>query len=129
MDLQSVSFSGKTGIITGGAQGIGKAIARQFVDMGGKAVIVDINPETAARTCGMAPFVWDNGAEGTGNEKHAYIDHGTGEYSSEPARKAVETMVKVLLPGAKPVNNDASDALAIAICHNNFRHSRNINRK
>ena len=52
MDLQSVSFSGKTGIITGGAQGIGKAIARQFVDMGGKAVIVDINPETAARTCG-----------------------------------------------------------------------------
>ena len=52
MDLQSVSFSGKTGIITGGAQGIGKAIARQFVDMGGKAVIVDINPETAARTWG-----------------------------------------------------------------------------
>ena len=35
MDLRSVSFSGKTGIITGGAQGIGKAIAMQFVDMGG----------------------------------------------------------------------------------------------
>ena len=52
---------------------------------------------TAARTCGMAPFVWDNGAEGTGNEKHAYIDHGTGEYSSEPARKAVETMVKAIM--------------------------------
>lgn len=44
-------------------------------------------------------------------------------------KNQVETMVKVLLPGAKPVNNDASDALAIAICHNNFRHSRNINRK
>lgn len=38
----------------------------------------------------------------------------------------VETMVKILLPGAKPVNNDASDALAIAICHNNFRKVRNL---
>ena len=44
-------------------------------------------------------------------------------------KNQVETMVKVLLPGAKPVNNDASDALAIAICHNNFRHSRNFNQK
>lgn len=51
MNLENVSFSGKTGIITGAAQGIGKAIAKQFVDMGGKAVIVDINPETAAKTC------------------------------------------------------------------------------
>ena len=41
-------------------------------------------------------------------------------------KKQVETMVKILLPGAKPVNNDASDALAIAICHNNFRKIRNL---
>ena len=32
----------------------------------------------------------------------------------------VETMVKVLLPGCKPKNNDSSDALAIAICHNSY---------
>ena len=44
MNLHNISFSGKTGIITGAAQGIGKAIAKQFVQMGGKAVIVDINP-------------------------------------------------------------------------------------
>ena len=36
----------------------------------------------------------------------------------------VETMVKILLPGCKPKNNDASDALAIAICHNSFRTMR-----
>ena len=36
----------------------------------------------------------------------------------------VETMVKILLPGCKPKNNDASDALAIAICHNSFRTKR-----
>ena len=35
----------------------------------------------------------------------------------------VETMVKVLLPGAKPQNNDSSDALAIAITHANLRNS------
>ena len=39
-------------------------------------------------------------------------------------KKQVETKVKILLPGAKPVNNDAADALAIAICHNNFRKVR-----
>jgi crossover junction endodeoxyribonuclease RuvC len=35
----------------------------------------------------------------------------------------VETMVKILLPGAKPKNNDSSDALAIAITHANLRNS------
>ena len=33
----------------------------------------------------------------------------------------VQTMVKILLPGCKPKNADSADALAIAICHNNFR--------
>jgi crossover junction endodeoxyribonuclease RuvC len=37
------------------------------------------------------------------------------------AKEQVETMVKMLLPGCKPKNNDSSDALAIAICHFNFR--------
>lgn len=41
-------------------------------------------------------------------------------------KNQVETMVKVLLPGCKPKNNDSSDALAIAICHNNYRKARII---
>ena len=41
-------------------------------------------------------------------------------------KNQVETMVKVLLPGCKPKNNDSSNALAIAICHNNFRKSNKI---
>ncbi len=51
MLLQNVSFHGKTGIITGGAQGIGKAIAEQFVEMGGRAVIADINPTAGEEVC------------------------------------------------------------------------------
>jgi len=51
MELKNVSFAGMTGIVTGSAQGIGKAIAKQFVDMGGKVVIVDINHAMAAKTC------------------------------------------------------------------------------
>ena len=39
-------------------------------------------------------------------------------------KNQVETMVKILLPGCKPKNNDASDALAIAITHNSFRKTR-----
>jgi 3-oxoacyl-[acyl-carrier protein] reductase len=51
MELKNVSFAGKTGIVTGAAQGIGKAIAKQFVAMGGKAIIVDRNQDEAAKTC------------------------------------------------------------------------------
>lgn len=40
-------------------------------------------------------------------------------------KKQVETMVKILLPGCQPQNNDASDALAIAITHCNLRKSYN----
>jgi NAD(P)-dependent dehydrogenase (short-subunit alcohol dehydrogenase family) len=36
-----MDFSGKVGIVTGGANGIGAAVARGFVARGGKVVIVD----------------------------------------------------------------------------------------
>lgn len=39
-------------------------------------------------------------------------------------KQQVETMVKILLPGCKPKNNDSSDALAIAIAHFNYRTTR-----
>jgi len=40
-------------------------------------------------------------------------------------KNQVETMVKILLPGCQPKNNDSSDALAIAITHCNLRNSFN----
>lgn len=49
--------------------------------------------------------------------KKATVGVGRAEKSQ------VETMVKVLLPGCKPKNNDSSDALAIAITHAHFRKS------
>ncbi len=42
------------------------------------------------------------------------------------AKEQVETMVKVLLPGCRPKNNDSSDALAMAIAHFNYRGARNL---
>ena len=50
--------------------------------------------------------------------KKAVVGVGKAEKSQ------VETMVKILLPGCKPKNNDSSDALAIALCHNSFRRTR-----
>ncbi len=50
--------------------------------------------------------------------KKALVGIGRAEKSQ------VETMVKVLLPGCKPKNNDSSDALAIAITHYNYRKTR-----
>ena len=50
--------------------------------------------------------------------KKAVVGAGRAEKSQ------VETMVKILLPGCKPKNNDSSDALAMAICHNSYRTAR-----
>lgn len=50
--------------------------------------------------------------------KQAVVGVGRAEKSQ------VETMVKILLPGCKPKNNDSSDALAMAICHNSYRTAR-----
>lgn len=53
----------------------------------------------AAKTYGLSPFVWDNGATGTGEEQHAFINHGTGAYCSTGAQKAVEAMVRAMNTG------------------------------
>ena len=41
-------------------------------------------------------------------------------------KSQVETMVKILLPGCKPKNNDSSDALAIALCHFQYRNAYGV---
>jgi crossover junction endodeoxyribonuclease RuvC len=62
----------------------------------------------------------------------ALYDLPVAEYEPNKIKKAVVgvghaqkdqvgMMIKVLLPGCKPKNNDSADALAVAICHNNFR--------
>lgn len=46
-----------------------------------------------AKTYGVSAMIWDNGARGAGNERHAFIDHGTGEFCSPEARTAIEALV------------------------------------
>ena len=41
-------------------------------------------------------YLWDNGAKGVGSERHAYIDHGTGQFADENARTLVGLMVKAV---------------------------------
>jgi len=36
-------------------------------------------------------------------------------------KKQIETMIKILLPGCQPKNNDSSDALAMAITRSHYR--------
>ena len=46
-----------------------------------------------SKTYGIPCMLWDNGAMGHGNEKHAFINHGTGEYCSDEAKAAVQALV------------------------------------
>ena len=34
----------------------------------------------AAKTYNLPCFLWDNGVDGSGKEKHGYIHHGNGSY-------------------------------------------------
>lgn len=46
-----------------------------------------------SKTYGIPCILWDNGAAGHGEERHAFINHGTGEYCSEEAKAAVKALV------------------------------------
>lgn len=46
-----------------------------------------------AKTYGVPSIIWDNGAGGAGRERHAFIDHGTGEFCSEEAKAAIRALV------------------------------------
>ena len=41
-------------------------------------------------------YLWDNGARGTGSERHGYIDHGTGQIVDEDARTLVNLIIKAV---------------------------------
>ncbi len=42
---------------------------------------------------GIPCAIWDNGAEGAGEETHAFLNHGTGEYCSNEAKAAINAMI------------------------------------
>lgn len=46
-----------------------------------------------AKTFGISAFLWDNAAEGVGQEHHPYIHHGTGKYM-DYGEEPVKAMVK-----------------------------------
>ncbi len=49
-DVNPMSLAGRTVIVTGAGQGIGRAIAQLVVGLGGAAVLVDMNAEALAET-------------------------------------------------------------------------------
>ena len=50
----------------------------------------------ACHDYGLPAVLWDNGAEGAGNEHHGYIHHGTGKYMSDSAKAYIDLMVKAM---------------------------------
>ncbi|HDI6087790.1 TPA: SDR family NAD(P)-dependent oxidoreductase, partial [Escherichia coli] len=50
------NFAGKVILVTGGAHGIGKGIAKQFADRGAHTVIVDYNEENGKSTAAELTF-------------------------------------------------------------------------
>lgn len=50
----------------------------------------------AATAYGIPCFLWDNGAEGTGRETSAFINHWTGEYMGDHQKAIIEAMHKAV---------------------------------
>ena len=50
------NFEGKVALVTGGAHGIGKGIAKQFADRGAHTVIVDYNEENGTKSAEELTF-------------------------------------------------------------------------
>lgn len=46
-----------------------------------------------AKTYGVPSIIWDNGAKGAGEERHAFINHGTGEFCSPEAKAAIQALI------------------------------------
>lgn len=104
MEMKNVTFAGKKGIVTGGAKGIGKAIAKQFAEMGGKAIIVDVDAKTAKETC-----------QEIGNAEYYIIDLGNSETVSAEFQKIVDEQGKidVLINNAGIVNIAEFDKMTL----------------
>ncbi len=49
----------------------------------------------AARTYGLPAFLWDNGVEGYGKERHGYINHGNGTYMGN-SQEVIDIMFKAM---------------------------------
>ena len=49
------NLSGKVGLVTGAAQGLGLAIARSLLDAGAQVVLADVNPEIEAMARTLTP--------------------------------------------------------------------------
>lgn len=60
-----------------------------------------------ARTYGIVPYIWDNGAAGSGEERHAFINHATGEYCSNAAKAAIEAFLKGMFTESEEYTIDA----------------------
>lgn len=107
MELKNVSLKGKTVIITGGAQGIGLSIAKQCAQMGGRVVIVDINPVAAAAAC-----------QEIGNERavHYTVDLSNGDEVVSVFEQIIaeQKRVDVLINNAGIVNTSDFDKMSRA---------------
>jgi 2-dehydro-3-deoxy-L-rhamnonate dehydrogenase (NAD+) len=54
MQVNRTDLSDRVAVITGGAQGIGFAIAERFLASGARVAVWDINSETMTRAEGLA---------------------------------------------------------------------------
>lgn len=81
-------FEGKVALITGGAHGIGKGIAKQFAERGAHTVIVDYNEANGIKTAQELTF---------GNVKSLFVktDVSDPQALAEVRRKVIETYGRI----------------------------------
>ncbi len=101
----TLSLTGKTAVITGGASGIGKAIAERFHAAGAAVLIADLNNDAAAQTATAL------GA----NADHIRIDHTNEADCQAAAQKAVKRFggLDLLVNNAGMPSQGALDSMSL----------------
>jgi 2-dehydro-3-deoxy-L-rhamnonate dehydrogenase (NAD+) len=84
MPATQYDLAGRRAVVTGGAQGFGRAIAERFLDSGARVSLWDVNPELTAQTAGQLG--------GTPNVHTASVDVSQRNEVDSAAKATVDSL-------------------------------------
>lgn len=96
--VDDIDFGGDTGVVVGGASGIGREIADQFAALGGNVVVADIDIESGEATAAAIDDTNGASAEFVETDASDYADCEAMVAAARDAFGSVDTLVNCVSP-------------------------------